>query len=267
MSVNEIDWLSLRESQDRIARSGELAEIFVSAVQPNDLIVDIACGTGANQRYLQPLLGRSQRWLGIDQDDDALKAMRDSGSPSGTRRLDLAASLQDIPTCPGVAMTASAFLDLTSSQWIAEFAAHVFHSPLLIAMTASGLPKWEPSHRDDSQISECLRRHKISDHGFGPSLATEASDHLARELSRRQCDVTIRPSDWDLGSESGDVIRVLIDGVARRVQSMTNSIDPTSWAECRHQQNRKGGLRVVVPHTDLLSIPPRSIESTIPKNG
>ena len=51
---------------------GRLALAFASVVVPDDLVVDLGCGTGANFRYLDHYLAPNQKWLGIDNDGEVL---------------------------------------------------------------------------------------------------------------------------------------------------------------------------------------------------
>src|SRR5689334_5888016 len=74
------DWLALREPVDHEARSLRLARFVARAVSTGQgtSVLDLACGTGSNLRYLYHHLGRPQRWLLIDHDPVLLEhAARD----------------------------------------------------------------------------------------------------------------------------------------------------------------------------------------------
>ena len=76
------DWLSLREPADTRARDAnlttELARLARRHVPAR--FIDLACGTGANLRYLAPYVGGDPQWLLIDNDTALLaKVLRGSG--------------------------------------------------------------------------------------------------------------------------------------------------------------------------------------------
>jgi trans-aconitate methyltransferase len=264
MNISINDWLTAREVADARFRSSELAISFATLVgngQDNRLIVDLACGTGANIRYLAPYLAIDQNWLGIDCSDEMLlnAAVRLSSTPIAFRKEDLATGIESIPTGKGVAITASAFLDLTSANWLNRMAIHCCHSPLLIAMSTVSQPQWNPEEEWDESIRSVLERHQRADHGFGPSLGPDAAVHLADQLRSLGCRVELRQSDWILNSTTDDpLIDLMIGGTVRRVESMSDTINVREWENKRRSQRQRGNLQVVVKHLDLLSIPPQT---------
>src|SRR5262245_37279950 len=68
--VFSADWLTLREPADSAARSVALARAVASALDRAGPIraLDLACGTGANARYMADQIGTGQDWLLIDHD-------------------------------------------------------------------------------------------------------------------------------------------------------------------------------------------------------
>lgn len=72
------EWLALREPADTEARSRELAAMLARCVRLRTSahrvegapprFIDLACGTGANLRYLAPRVGGDQEWLLVDRD-------------------------------------------------------------------------------------------------------------------------------------------------------------------------------------------------------
>ena len=71
------DWLALREPLDARSRepvlAGELRDWLGSETPLRCL--DLACGTGANARYLAPRLGGRQEWRLVDHDRRLLDAL------------------------------------------------------------------------------------------------------------------------------------------------------------------------------------------------
>src|SRR5688572_30207482 len=73
-------WLDLREPLDASSRAVHLVGMLSQArsmqeVQTRVDVLDLGSGTGANLRYLAPLLGR-QSWRLIDRDDALLRGAR-----------------------------------------------------------------------------------------------------------------------------------------------------------------------------------------------
>lgn len=263
MSETVYDWLATRETTDARSRNQELAAQFASIVGPDDLIVDLGCGTGANIRYLRSYFPSQQKWLGIDKDSDMLRRAIDCyPEPWFTiAQLDLASDLQRVPAGPGYAITASAFLDITSKDWLENFAHHCRKTPLLIALSDISQPDWLPFDELDGPIRAQIESHQRSDHGFGPSLGPDAAEYLANQLRLQGCKVKLGRSDWILYSHDYTLISMIIGGVARRVQNSANALDASDvqrWERLRREQLWRGELSLSIKHLDLLSQPKRS---------
>jgi hypothetical protein len=155
------DWLTLREPADRSARSVAVTECAVAQLTARGSrpvrVLDLATGTGANVRFLAPMLPMPQEWRVVDRDVGLLAALpqhlaawalgracRVSGDPGGftvrgdgteclieTRTADLSKlrreselkrtqSLQDSEGLfvDRALVTASALLDLVSERWL-----------------------------------------------------------------------------------------------------------------------------------------------------
>lgn len=253
-------WLAVRERTDTRSRSKELAQAFASVVHPKDLIVDLGCGTMANLRYLDPFLGLNQKWIGVDNDLGMLEHANGwlKDDRVSFQKLDLATELERLPFGTGYAFTASAFLDLTSKEWLDRFAVHSKETPLLIAMSTAGQPMWTPVDTLDEPIRRRIELHQRSDHGFGPSLGADAACYLAEQLQSQGCGVTLRETNWELDSrntQDHEMISMMIEGVQRRVQSVQDPVDGQVWADRRRLELLKAELRLTVRHLDLLSIP------------
>ncbi|WP_382325041.1 hypothetical protein ACFJI0_11525 [Hydrogenophaga sp. UC242_53] len=75
------DWLQQREpfdtaARDEAARHLQLAARFHAMAPPAGTpwrVIDLGCGTGANQRWLAPRLGGPQQWLVVDHDAALLR--------------------------------------------------------------------------------------------------------------------------------------------------------------------------------------------------
>ena len=79
MSGFSENWLTLREPADRAVRSATVTECARAQLAERGLaslcVLDLATGTGANLRYLAPLLPMPQRWRVVDRDVGLLAAL------------------------------------------------------------------------------------------------------------------------------------------------------------------------------------------------
>lgn len=123
MSGFSIEWLTRREPYDRRARNtAVLAAVARSvAAYPSARVVDIACGTGATLRAMSGVLPQRQSWLLVDNDLSLLARAQPAPNADVTVRttpLDLVHDLETALDGPVDLVTASAFLDLVSAEWI-----------------------------------------------------------------------------------------------------------------------------------------------------
>ena len=255
--MSNSDWLSIREAMDFRFRCLPLARKFMESAVERQLIVDLGCGTGANYRYLSSVLDAEVRWLCIDNDDRALEAAKKKLPDSffQFKKGDLATDLKLIPFCDDISITASAFLDITSQDWLHRFASRCERIPLLISMTSSGGPIWDPIDDLDETIGRCLAAHRVGDHGFGPAAGPNASDLLASNLKSRGCHVSLEASNWRLDDQDNQVIEFLIGGIGRRASEVLPHEQVGEWMKRRRDQTRAGSLGLTMPHLDLLSLP------------
>ncbi len=251
------DWLSIREAMDFRFRYLPLARKFMETAVESHLIVDLGCGTGSNCRYLRSVLDAQVGWLCIDNDDRTLAAAAKQlpGEQVRFEKGDLATDLTRLPFRDGISVTASAFLDITSPEWLHRFAGQCERIPLLISMTTSGGPIWYPMEDSDEVIGRSLETHRTSDQGCGPAAGTRATELLTSELRSRGCDVSHETSDWRLDDQDRQVIEFLIVGIGRRASEVMPHEQVERWMKIRRDQNRKGVLRLTIPHLDLLSLP------------
>lgn len=165
-------WLQQREPFDALARNTAAPRLQLQArlagIRPPGgaafRVIDLACGTGANLRWLAPVIGGSQQWLVVDHDAALLQhwpqavagqqagqhagqlAVSEGPAPEGRgdfqgralqlsgdgfqaavvrQRLDLARSMDDLPWRSATLVTASALLDLVSAAWLQQLVATV----------------------------------------------------------------------------------------------------------------------------------------------
>lgn len=276
-------WLAAREPADHEARSGALAEYFARLVGDQPVLLDLACGTGSNIRYLVPRLGRQQRWIGLDHDaallDEAERLLvafagelEMAPAPAEGRLLldgrgqtldirlrerDLARGAAGFSLDGVTGLTASALLDLTSADWLESLAKRIRAErlPALFALNFDGGLEFNPPHELDDEIRRRFVAHQRTDKGFGPALGPDAIFFFAERLRRMALDVTQEASDWRLGHDQALLLRLFIEGQASAL-AQQGPLDPPlqAWFEQRLQEVADGRLELVVGHQDLLVV-------------
>lgn len=265
MSDFDPTWLGLREPVDHGARNPELTTAFARAVPSRATVVDLACGTGSNIRYLAPRLGGHQSWLGVDRDHELLMAADEAlGTWPGGRDVNIRLERRDLADLDtglgrdeGDAITASAFLDLVSHKWIKALATRIGkrRTPALFALSFDGWIEWEPDRGDeDEEIAARFAKHQRTDKGFGPALGSEASEVLAEELKRQRMNVSLEASDWQLGPRTSKLLAAFLDTVARAASEVKNDATIKAWASARRLELEQGELSATVGHQDLLAL-------------
>ncbi|MGE0360887.1 MAG: trans-aconitate 2-methyltransferase [Vicinamibacterales bacterium] len=257
-------WLALREPADVAARSEALTRLAGDrlALRRGHRAIDLACGTGANVRYLTARLPVVPTWTIVDHDQALLaEARRQLGNgPLGpdytltARRLDLA-DLDPAVVAGHDLVTASALLDLVSAAWLETLAraCRSAEAVVLLALTFDGRMECTPPHPDDELVRGLVLRHQRHDKGFGPALGPDAAS--VAEVCFATAGFTVRTahSDWQL--ESPRLQRELVAGWARAAVE----IDPAqasriaAWEARRLAHVLEGRSRIRVGHRDLVA--------------
>ena len=243
----------MREPADAAARSTALADAFVTGARR---IVDLACGTGANIRFLAPRLPIASDWLAVDNDARLLAALAPpAGAKVSTRQLDLAQELDELPLLGCALVTTSALLDLVSAPWLARLAARCAESgaDVLFALTYDGRIEWSPAEEGDGRVRELINRHQLRDKGFGAALGPGAAAVAVSAFRSLGYERAHRPSDWNLGPESAALQTALIDGWSAAAAEIAPGQDEAlrGWARRRRALVAAGRSRLCVGHVDL----------------
>ena len=274
------DWLSLREAIDHRSRAAALDRRLQDSLSAfHDAastlrVMDLGSGAGSNLRYLAARLPWPQHWTLIDHDRDLLDRARTTVVESAdlhliTRCLDLARLAEiDLPR-PDL-VTASAWLDLVSADWIEHLAERLeaWRVPVLITLSVDGRRGFlDVSGRtvdddDDAVLEAAFNHHQRQPKGLGEqaALGPAAVQALADRLSNR-FHVEILPSDWLLsaGSEEADSLGIEVlagwAAAAREVSSGLRLPDIERWEADRLQRIKRGELGLCVGHQDLLALP------------
>jgi hypothetical protein len=275
MSSFSADWLALREPADHAARSMALTRAVADALAnvPVPRILDLACGTGSNWRYLMAVFtgpthtsapaqarqsakrgGGRPDWLLVDHDAELLARVPASDDVE-TRCLDLSA-LSDPSIFAGRALvTASALLDLVSDEWLRALAERCADAgaAVLFALTYDGRIVCSPDDPEDSTVVALVNEHQKGDKGFGPAAGPDAPGIAAGCLEAAGYRVLRAPSDWLLAPESRALQQRLIEGWAQAAAEMAPArvrvID--GWRDRRLAHVAAGWSTITVGHEDL----------------
>jgi hypothetical protein len=279
------DWLALREPHDAAARPAELFASLPAAPPERREIVDLGAGTGANLRYLAPLLGGAQRWLLVDDDavldaafdvtsewavahglhaelhDAELRVRGAAGLDCLVRRarVDLARDLASLDVPRGALVTSSALLDLVSAEWLNALAARcaAASSPVLFALNYDGRTTCTPAEPEDAEVLELVNRHQRTDKSFGPALGPTAAASAEAAFARHGYRLTVRPSDWRIPAAAAAMQRALVDGWLGAALELAPERHAalTDWRRRRRAHIDGGRSSIVVGHVDLLGVP------------
>lgn len=264
METFSASWLALREPADAAARSEPLTRLVAARLAPRGHVraLDLACGMGANVRYLAGRLSSPASWTLVDHDQALLdEARRQIGRATLGDEYTLAARRVDLaPFDPAIVaghdlVTASALLDLVSAAWVEALAkaCRSANAVVLMALTFDGRIECTPSHPDDEWVRGLLLRHQRHDKGFGPALGPEAATVAEACFTAEGFVVKTAPSDWALVSPR--LQRELVEGWARAAAEI-NTAQPerlAAWTKRRLGHVLEGRSRIRVGHQDLVA--------------
>lgn len=283
MSAFSAEWLRLREPVDHAARSAALTADVMRTLPPGPVgILDLACGTGSNLRYLRGrilyfniegqdcLNTRSDpytpytppEWLLVDH-DPALLALVEPDPNVRTVERDLR-NLDDGVFAGRALVTASALLDLVSESWLRDLVLHcrAHAAAALFALTYDGRLAFEPAEPDDARIRDLVNRHQMTDKGFGSALGPSAIARAADLFRDAGYEVRLAESDWVLRRASApDALQEqLIDGWAEAASEMAADRAGIieAWRRKRRGHVASGQSVLTVGHQDLAALLRRS---------
>lgn len=272
------EWLALREPVDHRSTSAKLrAEVVQAFAQADPLrIVDMGCGSGSNLRGLAPSLPQNQHWTLVDWDAallaharEALAQWAESSSADGQTlvlekagkhlrvnflQADLARHVEHALDIGVDLVTAAAFFDLVSKDWIEAFAKAMAARklPLYTVLTYDGFERWSPAHLADSAMNAAFHAHQRSDKGFGPAAGPAAAGALARAFAQQGYGVQRESSPWNITPGDGDLLADLARGAANAVREtgLVDSAQIDSWLAAR-----VSAQACVIGHEDVFARP------------
>jgi SAM-dependent methyltransferase len=276
MSGFSAEWLALREPVDGASRNAELTARLIdwrcSIKTPSPFVgegkaggdqqlsvLDLGSGTGANFRFLAPLLGGNQRWRLVDHDPDLLRRNNDVFNRCAVERHCLGLvgdwgllDFQDVQL-----VTASALIDLVSAEWLERLARRCreVQAAVFIVLTYDGTIVWEPALPGDETVCEWVNRHQRTDKGFGPALGPLATPTLKAWLEHLGYRVDLRSSPWRLEPEQATMQTALLEGWMAAVREMAPDAAGwlDEWAIQRRRLIEPGHSRLRVGHWDLFA--------------
>ena len=271
------DWLFLREPADHRARNADVCEAAVAAFKEHQQIsiVDLACGTGSNLRGLAPLLPLNQTWSLVDSDPVLLSAAQarliavadnvKSIDPLILEKngrlitvhfmqLDLRTEFKRALQGEIGLVTAAAFFDLVSQNWIIRFCETLsrLKLPLYATLIYSGEGNWSPHHPADAAVLAAFHKHQSRDKGFGPAAGPQGATVLVHTLTGRGYSVSTAASPWRLCSQNALHIEALVNGISEAV-SETGLVPETIIADWRAARIR--AAQCEIGHIDLFAVP------------
>lgn len=285
------DWLALREPLDAKSRAASLAATRerLAAAQSHKgtlKVIDLGAGTGANLRYLAPLLGGSQEWLLVERDPLLLAslpermrawtgccglqfiesgercAIRGAQFECGVRSvaLNLATQLDQLPLSRGTLVTASALLDLVSELWLQDLAERTARvaATVWFALTYDGRIECSPAEPEDAEIRELLNAHQRTDKGFGAALGPRGGVMAEQIFAARGYRTWCAPSDWRIRPDQATLQRAVLQGWFDAACQMAadRTVALRSWLVRRQQHVEAGRSELLIGHTDMLGDPP-----------
>jgi hypothetical protein len=256
-------WLSLREPYDVAARNGAVLSAAADAFAGRTAIavVDLACGTGATLRAITGRLPPRQHWRLVDNDLGLLTRAAALGRPPDTnvltRPIDLVRDLELALEPPLDLITASALLDLVSSEWLDRFAieAAARRLPVYVALTFDGRISLEPSEAFDHDLVAAFKAHQRSDKGFGPALGPTAGERAADRFAHFGYAVVKGRSDWMLEPKDAKIQDAVFCAWAE-LNTLTLPPDVIAkWLALRRAHLAAGRSRLEIGHVDIFARP------------
>jgi len=264
MSGFSAEWLALREPVDLAARNRDVEAAFVEQLPDRaPKLLDLASGAGSTVAALRDRIPVSASWQLTDYDqallDVAARRWQDKeGGELSYRRIDLAASLEDLPFRDVDAITTSAFLDLVSEAFLSRLVDCIVgaRKPFLASLSYDGRMEFAPTDETDDAIQNALNVDQLTDKGFGPALGPQAAARAAEMFRDCGYQVVQGTSDWRAGSKERDFLETFLEGLVGIGQKNHLRSDKLAeWHHRRQQNAQAGALKALIGHIDFAALP------------
>jgi hypothetical protein len=253
------EWLALREDADADARAADLLELLPAAPA---VIHDLGCGTGSMGRWLAARLPGPQHWILHDRDPALLAEVVLPRTASDGRPITASLAPGDLTRLRAADLagaslvTASALLDLLTSEEIAGLAEACAGCPVLITLSVLGRVVLDPADPLDSELEAAFNAHQRRVVAGRRLLGPDAYEVACAAFGRRAV-VHRRSSPWRLGPPDAVLIEEWLRGWVSAAVAQRPALAGAARAYLsrRLEANAAGELRVVVAHGDLLAVP------------
>ena len=148
-------------------------------------------------------------------------------------------------------VTASALLDLLTSDELERMLGACAGLPVLLALTVVGRVTLTPADPLDARIAAAFDAHQRRGGRLGPDAVDVAAAHPAGTGA----EVLVRPSPWHLDAAHADLTAEWLDGWVAAACEQEPALDAAAYRDRRLAQAAAGGLSVTVGHADLLVLP------------
>lgn len=271
-----VEWLSLREHYDLVARNQDIVQTvqrWQGRTSPLR-VLDLGAGTGANFRILSPRLDGVQQWLLVDHDPQLLQQvapLTDAWAKrrgvecdsDGTRislgrtqvqtlQADLVSDLEQLPREDIHLLTASALMDLVSAEWFARLADRQWPA-LYIVLTYNGQIDWHPADAFDETARELINRHQQGNKGFGQALGAEATDYMVEVLRQRGYEVMVNAADWRMQPQDITMQHMLLEDWSEAMRELDPTPALDEWLGRRESLIEQQQSRLRVGHSDIFA--------------
>lgn len=248
-----VDWLTLREPEDRAARDVPMLHRAAECVAGGGYILDLGCGTGATARAFGNLGHENLAWRLFDNDPALLEVAQARHPDAEVVRGDLG-DLEALPLDGVSLVTASALLDLMPHDWVAALAARLHHQGIAFyaALNFDGRMSWTPAHDADATIAARFNDHQRGDKGLGKALGPDAGAVAVQLFEDCQFDVATAQSPWIITPDQRALQCALIEGIG---QAATEAGHPDAAAWTATRIDLADRTRAVIGHTDVLALP------------
>ncbi|WP_305987592.1 class I SAM-dependent methyltransferase [Roseibium sp. MMSF_3544] len=264
MSGFSAEWLALREPVDLAARNRDVEAAFVEQLPDRaPKLLDLASGAGSTVAALRDRIPVSASWQLTDYDqallDVAARRWQDKvGGELSYRRIDLAASLEDLPFRDVDAITTSAFLDLVSEAFLSRLVDCITQvgKPFLASLTYDGRVAFHPIAGLDQAMHDVLNRDQKTDKGFGRALGPDAAQRAVELFMAKGYRVEQGKSDWQAGPVEQAFLDEFLDGwVGVGLKNGLAQEDLEEWRQKRADDILSGDFKVTIGHIDFAAFP------------
>jgi len=262
------DWLALREPEDAMARSMEVARRAAELLPDAPLVIhDLGSGTGSMMRWLAPYLPGPQTWMLHDWNahltEQALTQprprSRDGVEVSAVARVGNLAGISATELAGASLVTASALLDvLTSAEVHALVSACVAAGcPALLSLSVTGKVRLSPRDELDAAINDAFNAHQLRDANSRRQLGRYAAPIARGLFAEAGWSVRQVTTLWHLDHRQSALLREWFDGWldAAIEQRPELSADAQPYRARRLAQLERGDLSARVDHVDILAWP------------